>query len=723
VEPSPVGLDPLGRPPRQRTVKIDGSEIQRLEAGFHDQFTEPAWDEIVGTAAQVLAQCPDPGVKQGRVTGLALGKVQSGKTLSYTALAALAFDNGYRITIVLAGTKNPLLEQTYARLVHDLGAGRQSLTPFKNPSSLDQDVIRSILHGNGHVLAIVLKNRVRIQDITRLFGSPELKAFPALIIDDEGDEASLNTQFRKGKKSAVYDAILHLRDVLPLHAYIAYTATPQANLLISGIDALSPDFAILVEPGEGYCGGSVFFGIASERYLRTIPVTEAQLDHAQQITESLRRAIVSFLAGAAIRTISASESWHSMLVHTSNLRIDHAGLQTAILSLIRLWQETVKLPETDPAARDFWNLARLAYDDLASTLKAPPEWARVKEIMKDEVLQTEVWMVNSLPLGRDPIAVSFRLRNNILVGGNMLGRGVTLEGLAVTYITREAQQETNADTLEQRARWFGYKAAYLGLCRIFLSAHLRERYTELLQHEDDFWEALQRNQRQGLSVRDWPRMFRLDVASWQLKPTRPSVANYKQFHGGDWDVEHWIVTDPARGQHNIGAVRAFFDKYPGEVKHFGSTRHTLVAGCSPSMLVSELLSDLDLTGSAWEKVYWEEYLARLELGGRLTAVDVLLMSCGDLRKRSPEKQHLSRIYVNPMQGRSPDRPPSDPGFYPGDENIHRGKPQFQVHLLRVPRQGDQPDLETTALAMFLPSDPQFDLRIVVRGELAQDAPD
>ena len=126
----------------------------------------------------------------------------------------------------------------------------------------------------------------------------------------------------------------------------------------------------------------------------------------------------------------------------------------------------------------------------------PPTWEEVHRQLHDEIWLVEVWMVNSLPLGRDPIGTPFRLKNNILVGGNMLGRGVTIEGLAVTYITRRAKNETNADTMEQRARWFGYKRDYLDVCRIFVTAQLRDDYTELLRHEDDFWEALRRNQRQ-----------------------------------------------------------------------------------------------------------------------------------------------------------------------------------------------------------------------------------
>lgn len=711
MEARPVGLDPTQQARQVRSVSIDEPEISQLESRYQDRVTEEEWDTVVGTAAKALSHCPDPSSSPRHATGLALGKVQSGKTLSYSALIALAIDNGYRVSVVLAGTKNPLLEQTYARLFYDFHAGRQSLTPFKNPPPQDAEVIRSVLHGGGHALIVVLKNRKRIEDIRRLLGSLELRDYPALIIDDEGDEASLNTQFRTGRRSAIYESILRLRDTLPLHAYVAYTATPQANLLISGIDALSPDFAVLVEPGAGYCGGSVFFGDNSNYYIRKIPVDEGEPEHAADITNGLKLAIATFLVGAAIRSARGGTSWHSMLVHTSNLRIDHDRLQTAVWHLFLLWRETIKLPDTDPAAQEFLGLVRQAYNDLCTTVRNPPAWEIVRPQLRDEVWLTEVWMVNSLPLGRDPIATPFRLRNNILIGGNMLGRGVTIPGLAVTYITREARQDTNADTLEQRARWFGYKQEYLDLCRIFLTSRLRNRYTELLRHEDDFWEALRRNQRQGLPVRVWPRMFRLDMSGWELRPTRPNVASYRQFRGQGWDVQRHVVEDPTVGSQNIETAQSFFKRYPCEVRRYGNVEHLMVPDCDPLVVISELLAPMGTEGTDWEKTYVEEYLTRLYLGGQLEAMDVLLMSKGELRERKTEHGQ-----INPMQGHSPHKSPSDPDYYPGDEHIDGGKVQLQVHLIQL-RGGDvRAPIRTTALALHIPGDPQYDLRTIVRGE-------
>ena len=713
VEPSQtIGIDPLSTETELWGPSVDGEGIRRLRSRYQERVGDDEWDDVVETAASILGRCPTPTDDDRRVTGLALGKVQSGKTLSYTSLIALAIDNGYRVTVVLAGTKNPLLEQNFTRLYNDLEAGRPNLTPFRNPMAQDAEVIRSVLHGGGHALIVVLKNRKRLEDARRVLATPELTGFPTLIIDDEGDEASLNTQFRRGRRSAIYENILTLRAALRVHAYVAYTATPQANLLISGIDGLSPDFGVLVEPGHGYCGGATFFGSDRDRYVRPVPLAEAEEEQAWGIPNGLRQAIATFLVGGAIRHLRESNAWHSMLIHNSNLRADHERLQTAIRNLIGLWRESLGLQDDDPARHELMSLMRTAYEDLCSTVHEPPTWDEVCEQLRDEIWLVEVWMVNSLPLGRDPIGTPFRLKNNILVGGNMLGRGVTIEGLAVTYITRRAKNETNADTMEQRARWFGYKSDYLDVCRIFVTAQLRDDYTELLRHEDDFWEALHRNQRQRLSIRAWPRMLSLDL-NMGLKPTRSNVASYRRFRAGGWDIQNRLIEDAAVAARNVRNMRSFFaQRHEGFIKLFGNVEHLVVEDCPTEEVISRLLANIDTDGTDWDASYTSEYLARLLLAGALPSLDVLFMAGGQTRERTKRQGR-----VNPMQGRTPARNPSDPAFYPGDENLHEGQVQLQAHLIRVRGDGLDNPVETTALALYVPGDdPRFDLRYVVRDD-------
>ena len=713
VEPScTIGIDPLSTVLELWGPSIDGEEIRRLRSRYQERVSEDEWDDVVETAASILGRCPTPTDNDRRVTGLALGKVQSGKTLSYTSLIALGIDNGYRVTVVLAGTKNPLLEQNFTRLYNDLEARRPNLTPFRNPIAQDAEIIRSVLHGGGHALVVVLKNRKRLDDARRVLATAEIRGFPTLIIDDEGDEASLNTQFRSGRRSAIYESILRLRGALQVHAYVAYTATPQANLLISGIDGLSPDFGVLIEPGQGYCGGATFFGSNRDRYVRPVSLAEAEEEYVRGIPDGLRQAIATFLIGGAIRHLRESNAWHSMLIHNSNLRADHERLQTAIRNLVGLWRESLSLPDDDPATHELMALMQEAYDDLCSTVHDPPTWEAVRRQLRDEVWLVEVWMVNSLPLGRDPIGTPFRLKNNILVGGNMLGRGVTIEGLAVTYITRRAKNETNADTMEQRARWFGYKRDYLDVCRIFVTAQLRDDYTELLRHEDDFWEALRRNQRQRLSIREWPRVLSLDT-SLGLKPTRSNVASYRRFKSGGWDIQNRLVEDKAVAERNLRNVRAFFAQSEGATaKRFANVEHLVIDECPTEEAISQLLANIEADGTDWDSSYTSEYLARLLLAGVLPSLNVVLMSGGETRERTKRQGR-----VNPMQGRTPGRAPSDPAYYPGDENIHEGRVQLQVHVIRVRGDGLDRPVDTTALGLFVPSDdPRFDLRYVVRDD-------
>jgi hypothetical protein len=700
-----VGIDPVPEDNRRWVVAIDGDELTHLQTRYQDRVDEDEWETVRDTAAKLLAHCPDPRSEPSQTTGLALGKVQSGKTLSYTSLIALGMDNGYRMSIVLAGTKNPLLKQNFDRLCYDLETTRPSVTPIQNPTPLDGVVIRSVIEAGGHALLVVLKNRRRIDELVATLAAEDLSNYPTLLIDDEGDEASLNTQFRRGRESAVYASILRLRARLRFHAYVAYTATPQANLLISGIDGLSPDFGILIPPGTAYCGGSVFFGARQHDFIRTVRTQDAAPHEATRITQSLREALAAFVVGAAVRHLRENAAWHSMLVHTSQLRADHELLQRTIRELISSWRDISRLTPQDPTHQELFQLFQGAYRDLQATVGMDPSWEEVTARVSAELGAIEVWMVNSLPFGRDPIATPFRLMNNILVGGNMLGRGVTIHGLAVTYITRRAQNDTNADTMEQRARWFGYKQQYLDLCRIYLTQQLRTDYTALLRHEDDFWDALRRNERQGLSIRDWPRMFALDL-TLGVAPTRSSVANFRQFRGRKWDTQNQLTREEVRANANTQATRRFLAGLTGERRRFANVEHTFYE-CPTDQLATGLLSRFDPEGSDWENAYTCEYLSRLFLSGRLPTVEVVAMTSGELRERTPNRE-TGR--VNPMQGRSPNRRPDDPLFYPGDENIHADRVQFQIHFIRLTDDGTQ----TTAFALHVPEDGRYDLRYVVR---------
>lgn len=707
-----VGIDVSANAGGSCTV-VYGEKYELLSARYEEEsrlLDTRERDRIFATAEQILGQCPDPHGPPARKTGLALGKVQSGKTMSYITLSALAFDSGYRVVIVLAGRTKPLADQNKGRFDEDLLDGRSvpRVATFHNPNAQrDEAEIQSVLESGKLVLITLLKNQARVAGVKDIFSSPELSHYPTLIIDDEGDQASHNVKRNSGGLSAVHAHILQMRDVFPLHAYIAYTATPQANLLIPTIDALSPEFCVLVEPGEGYTGGSTFFGPNDNRYLRIVPDEEAQHDDIVGVPDHLRLAIATFLVAGAILHLRDLSASHSMLIHNSNRRDDHERLHGSVQALATGWKEALRLPDTDPGAGGVLDLARRAYEDLSGTVQKCPNWEEVSERLRHEVKDLKVWLVNSLPIGTNPSTTPFNLLNNIMIGGNMLDRGVTVPGLAVTYITRRAGKNPQADTVEQRARWFGYKERYLDVCRLFTSEEIVQIYSELLSHEDDLWDSLTRWQRQrGLAVTEWPRLLKLGLG---IRPTRSSIARTRAaFRGGAWNVQTRPTTDPANASSNVRAVREFFGSRDDTrtQRYGGNLTHILVPSCEPEAVVARLAGISPAEDQDWDSSYVIEYLERLVLGSRLSEIDVLMMSEGQTRERT--KTTLG--YINPMQGRTPGKSPSDPASYPGDRNIHEGRVQLQAHIVKVRDGKDQPwSDETTALALYVPPDPRYDL--------------
>lgn len=395
-----------------------------------------------------------------------------------------------------------------------------------------------------------------------------------------------------------------------------------------------------------------------------------------------------------------------MLIHTSLFRAGHEAMQLAVRALLERWRGTITLPVTDPARVELLRVFEEAYRDLSTTVAPTPTWAVVRAQLPTELIPIEVWMVNSLPFGRDPVSTPFRLRNNIFVGGNMLGRGVTIDGLAVTYITRRAQRETNADTMEQRARWYGYKLPYLDLCRVFLTEQLRDNYTDLLDHEDDLWESLERNERQRLPVRDWIRMLTLSVSSG-LHPTRANVASYRRFQLSGWEVQRHVVTDVAVARENAAVTRRFFESQGAQARTYGGPSYLTIPGCSTELVVSGLLGALRIDVPGWDSDYVSEYLLRLFVAGRLPGIDVLLMTRDNGSPR--ERSYRAVGVLEPQQGSS--------SGYPGDQQIHDGRVQLQVHLLQPLEGGAPSTLVTTSFALYVPpGNPLYDLSFVVRGE-------
>lgn len=490
----------------------------------------------------ILAHCnPHNATQNDETTHLVVGYVQSGKTMSFTALTALAHDNGYRLVIFLAGSKINLLSQTFERLTKDLIENASGKAPFKiynAPTDDDLEAIVGHLHlaSRPTILIPILKHHAHLDNLTKIVKSDDfitaMHGETAIIVDDEADQASLNGYGRKNSQkqenevTATYSSILKLRAALPGNTYIQYTATPQANILISMQDLLSPQSHTLLTPGEGYIGGKLFFGqgenndLFNGNLILTIP--EKQVFHAKRnplrkMPPSLSDALMLHILAVAIVVEWKGEvPFLSMMVHPDTRRVNNDKFKRWIDHSLTNWRKYFEKPDGQEDKEDmlaqFQKLFPEAIKNYAPT--ESPTFEDIKPYLPDILNDKKVYLVTS-----DEAQTKIdwgKYSMHILVGAEMLNRGFTIENLATTYMPRYSVGATNADTIQQRCRFFGYKRAYIKSCRVFLPIISQQNYLDYIQHEEEL--------RSTLAVCDsLEAAERQILLSPSMRPTRQNV--------------------------------------------------------------------------------------------------------------------------------------------------------------------------------------------------------
>ncbi|CAM2783418.1 hypothetical protein JHFBIEKO_2208 [Methylobacterium mesophilicum] len=515
---------------------------------------------LLEASAQILGSGVEPGGAAGSRTGLVVGLVQSGKTMSFTTVMALARDNDFPIVILIAGNKDNLLTQSHTRLARDLDTERDSWPRAwkirKNIRGVDQEseqLLRQTLAGwqtssnddeRATLILTVLKQKDRLAALTELLKKFDLSRTHVLIVDDEADQASLNTKVRKGLESTTYTRLRELREAVPCHTYLQYTATPQAPLLINIADTLSPDFVRVLEPGGDYVGGAEFFDSGSP-YVLDIPVIDLPVQGVMPADppESMLEAMRVFFVGLAL-----GKKRRSMLIHPSRIRNDHREVTQWASAAIQEWATTLELAPSDPDRQELIADFQVAYDELATTAQLPP-FQEVEETLLRSLKHTTVIEFNTNGRPKTPEIDWKDALGWILVGGQAVDRGFTVDALTVTYMPRSIGGG-NADTLQQRARFFGYKRPFLGICRIYLDAQARTAFESYVEHENIMRNELARLSQTGTGLQSWRRRFVLDPA---LKPCRTSVIAddfVRMRRSGGWQQQRGAVITRAARQHN-----------------------------------------------------------------------------------------------------------------------------------------------------------------------------
>lgn len=491
-------------------------------------------ENLLNETFSILSQCTNPVETIGSTTGITIGYVQSGKTMSFTTLTALAIDNGFRIVIYFAGIKNNLLEQTTKRLKKDLlteGENSRYFKVYQSPSiktNAHNDIKGALkLNRKPAILITVLKHTKHINDLTEIFRTIEVRETlgnnGVLIIDDEADQASLNTYSRKNSKSddweddefsSTYSSILSLRSSLSNHSYIQYTATPQAPLLINIMDLLSPTFHVVLTPGKAYTGGKTFFEENTD-LIFTIPQHEVyhnKYNPLMECPQSLIEALQIFLIGTAITVnIQKKEKFLSMMIHADREQDANKRFYNWISNIIDSWSDRLNLFDKDPTKIE---LIKEFYKNYVEAIKRIPNPPNFDDVIKEV---SQVLLDSNLELviqGSREIDWS-NATAHILIGAEMLNRGFTVEGLSVSYMPRYSIGKSNADTIQQRCRFFGYKRNYLDSCRVYLPLDSIIEYREYIEHEEITRKMLKENTLE--------KVEQMLILNGTMNPTRANV--------------------------------------------------------------------------------------------------------------------------------------------------------------------------------------------------------
>jgi hypothetical protein len=721
-------------PPGARWNPIVGEETLQVLERMSD-LDEAGKTKVQNEAISILARCMPPDQTNAKTTGLVLGQVQSGKTMSFTTVTALSRDNGYRIVVVVTGTTVPLLEQSAARLRRDLGleegnrrwkhiqcvpktiinraAISDALDEWRDPNVAPKD--------RQSVLITVMKQHQNLQKVIDVLQSLPLGDVPTLVIDDEADQASLNTKVQTNEESTTYDKLRDLRDCLPRHTFLQYTATPQALLLISIINILSPAFAEMLTPGDEYTGGKSFF-LDNPNLVREIPPAEVPTKRVPltEPPESLFFAMRLFFLGVAAGMESNDGGNRSMLVHPSVTRAEHAQFHQWVLAAKDEWKEILSKSVDDADRVDLISEFRPAYDDLSQTLPGLPSFDILSGRLVLAIRRTQVEKVNAAP-GKTPTIDWNHSYSFILVGGTAMDRGYTVRGLTVTYMPR-GLGGGNADTVQQRARFFGYKQGYLGYCRVYLETDVLEAFRDYVEHELDVRGRLQIHRSSGRPLSDWPRSFILDRA---MHPTRNNVIDIpyqRRRFGDEWFTAKAPHDSPTAVTGNRALVTALRQKLPfipdqGNVNRTEHQKHLVAVNVPLGELFEQFLAPFRFTRFQDSQSYVSLLLLLKTVLEQKpdVAATVYIMSQGAARERSVgQDDEIPTLF----QGQAPVNPPSLRGtIYPGDDAIKDSSViTIQIHILTVKRPNESlTDVPT--LALWMPSAFARDIVVQPQGAL------
>ncbi|WP_052024188.1 Z1 domain-containing protein [Acinetobacter sp. 1239920] len=497
----------------------------------------------------ILSLLSDPKKKDKSFQrrGLVIGDVQSGKTSNYLSLITKAADAGYKFIIVIAGIHNNLRSQTQQRIDEGfigrisakdskktpIGVGAEFDGQFPHPVSfttVEQDFNKTLATSiateiggfNKPVILVIKKNVTTLKNLYEWlvnFNMNGLKAngvinnVPLLMIDDEADNASINTNIPDLDPTKTNNYLRTILKSFNQACYVGYTATPFANIFIDpdsygecAEDLFPKDFIYNLDAPTNYFGARKIFLEPDYRYVHVIldpqeigkyiPLKHKKTFVLKDLPGSLKEAIASFLISKCIRNIRHDAYEHcSMLINVSTFVNVQNQIKDKVLDYIDEVSNEILAYSAMPTALEHENIALLHrvfnkhYAESQDLNEKLIPWEQIVEQLgsifdgseKEYVFKTCVVNSNS----QDNLDYSSYGKRGLMViaiGGFSLSRGLTIEGLTVSYFYRSTQMY---DTLLQMGRWFGYRPQYEDLCRIYMTDEAFSWYEHITQAADD----------------------------------------------------------------------------------------------------------------------------------------------------------------------------------------------------------------------------------------------
>lgn len=486
--------------------------VQKIEGDNRDSIVRQVEQILTSIVDLYNSKYEQDPASDDNAAGLIYGRIQSGKTRAMIVSAAMAIDSGFRVVVVITSDIDKLVDQTRNRFRQGLPTVRVvSKTEFGREQEAES-VKKFLQQSQDGLLIVCSKGSVRLKQAIEFLQSIEAKNYPSIIFDDEGDQASLdtNTYNRIVKNSelqaSTINRLLHseeldsIRKELSKSIYVSVTGTPQAIVLQNINDRTRPSFIKMLEPGKGYTGGAHFFSDVQAEYnnarliklisenerIELLPKGAEAIE--VEIPAGLKQAINYFVVSAvtAGKQIGWPEEGYKFLCHPSVKMSDHAQVEKLMGEYINAVVDSLN----DASANaEITQGLESAYNDL---LAVSPDlsyatFEKFKQAALRPLNHRKILVINAKSK-----AGEYGNFLNFLIGGNTLGRGISIENLLVTYYVREPKV-SNIDTMYQHARMFGYREPLLPYTKVFLPPQLNNRFKEIFHSDEALREFIQKN--------------------------------------------------------------------------------------------------------------------------------------------------------------------------------------------------------------------------------------